>query len=343
MRILIYEFVTGGGWFSVEPNSPAGSLLAEGHAMLTALAGDFMAIDGCEVEILHDVRLAPPSLPSVTSHDVASAAVERALLAELSSQADWTVLIAPEFDGHLLERVELVEAAGGRLLSPGSQVVALASDKHATAEHLTARDVRGPYGIALEAGDPLPASFVYPAVLKPRDGAGSLGVRLVNAAEEVSIDAPSRLEMFCSGTAASVACLCGPREIVPLEPCFQHLAGHGDFTYQGGSLPIDSPLARRARALAVRAVSTLPQPHGYLGVDLVLGDDPAGDQDYVIEINPRLTTSYAGLRALSRVNLAGLMIAVAEGRAAELCWNASRVHFSSSGVSHVSPTGETVS
>jgi len=63
----------------------------------------------------------------------------------------------------------------------------------------------------------------------------------------------------------------------------------------------------------------------------------------VIEINPRLTTSYVGLRALSRVNLAGQMIAVAEGRAAELCWNATRVHFSSSGVSHVSPTGETVS
>jgi len=339
MRILIYEFVTGGGWFSVEPNSPAGTLLAEGRAMLTALAGDFAAL-GCEVDVLHDVRLVPPSLPGARIHDVASAAVERALLGEISSQADWTVLIAPEFEGHLLLRVQLVEAAGGRLLSPNSQVVALASDKHDTAEHLAARGVRVPHGIALEAGAPLPASFTYPAVLKPRDGAGSLGMRLVNAAEEVSTFAPSRLEAFCPGTAASVACICGPREIVPLEPCFQRL---DDFAYQGGSLPIDPVLAERARALAVRALSTLPQPRGYLGVDLVLGDDPAGDQDYVIEINPRLTTSYVGLRALSRVNLAGQMIAVAEGRAAELCWNASRVHFSSSGVSHVSPTGETVS
>jgi predicted ATP-grasp superfamily ATP-dependent carboligase len=199
-----------------------------------------------------------------------------------------------------------------------------------------------PGGVALAPGQRLPDGFSYPSVLKPRDGAGSLGVRLLNSAEEISIATPSRLEEFCPGIAASVACLCGPREIVPLEPCFQHLAGRGDFTYQGGSLPIDPALAERARALAIRAMRTLPEPCGYLGVDLVLGDDPAGSQDYVVEINPRLTTSYVGLRALSRENLAGLMIAVAEGRAAELCWNASRVHFSSSGVSHVLPTGETV-
>ncbi len=342
MRILVYEFVTGGGWFGVEPNAPLGSLLAEGRAMLAALAADFAAIEGCQVEVLHDRRLEPLALPGIKLHEVASALVERELLRQVSTNVDWTVLIAPEFDSHLLRRAQLVEAIGGRLLSPGSQVVALASDKHATAEHLAARDVRVPRGIALDPGEPLPASFAYPAVLKPREGAGSLGVRLLNVAEEMSLATPSRLETLCSGAAASVACLCGPREIVPLAPCFQHLAGHGDFTYQGGSLPIDSPLAVRARTLAVRAVSTLPEPRGFIGVDLVLGEDPAGALDYVIEINPRLTTSYVGLRALSRVNLAGLMIAVAEERAAELCWNASRVHFSSSGVCSVSSTGETV-
>jgi len=341
MRILIDEFVTGGGWFHVEANAPSGSLLAEGRAMLAALAVDFAAIAGCSVDVLHDVRLARTPLDRVTGHDVESSLAERALLSRLAAQADWTVLIAPEFDRHLLERVKLVEGVGGRLLSPGSQVVALTADKHATAEHLAARGVRVPRGIALGAGECLPDGFSYPAVLKPRDGAGSLGVRVVKSVDEPTVSQPSRLEAFCPGIAASVACLCGPREVVSLEPCVQHLAGHGDFTYQGGSLPIVSPLAERARALAVRAVSTLPQPRGYLGVDLVLGDDPAGSQDTVIEINPRLTTSYVGLRALSRVNLAGLMIAVAEGRDVELCWNASRVQFSSSGVCSVSSTGET--
>lgn len=341
MRILIHEFVTGGGWHSVEREAPSGSLLAEGAAMLAALATDFAETVGCEVAVLRDVRLSAPSLHGVTLHKVASAAAEREQLKRLSSQADWTVLIAPEFDGHLLERVQLVEQAGGRLLSPNSSVVALAADKHATAQHLAAAGVPVPRGRALAAGQILPTDFSYPAVLKPRDGAGSLGVRLLPSAERGLAAVPSRLEAFCPGKAASVACLCGPRGIVPLMPCEQLLAA--DFTYQGGSLPIDPPLAERARALAVYAVSTLSEPRGYVGVDLVLGADPTGGQDFVIEINPRLTTSYVGLRRLSCVNLAGQMIAVAEGRAVELCWNAARVHFSSSGVSHVLPAGETVS
>ena len=59
--------------------------------------------------------------------------------------------------------------------------------------------------------------------------------------------------------------------------------------------------------------------------------DPAGRDDVVIEINPRLTTSYVGLRALSEVNLAATMIAVARGREVRLCWKSERIHFSSSG------------
>jgi predicted ATP-grasp superfamily ATP-dependent carboligase len=48
---------------------------------------------------------------------------------------------------------------------------------------------------------------------------------------------------------------------------------------------------------------------GYLGVDLVLG--PNASTDKVIEINPRLTTSYVGLRAAieSDKNLAAAMLA----------------------------------
>jgi predicted ATP-grasp superfamily ATP-dependent carboligase len=340
MRILVYEFVTGGGWFSIEPTAPAGSLLAEGAAMLAALAADFGSLAECEVHVLHDARLVRPSLPGIRFQNIANAAAEREQLARLSSQADWTVLIAPEFAGHLLERVRLVEREGGRLLSPNSSVVVLASDKHATALHLAAAGVPVPRGIALSTGERLPADFSYPAVLKPRDGAGSLGVRLVRSDDSTAVATPSRLETFCPGRAASVACLCGPQGIVPLVAGEQFLGS--DFSYQGGSLPLDAHLTERACALAVHALGTLPKPLGYLGVDLVLGDDSAGRQDFVIEINPRLTTSYVGLRRLSRTNLAGQLIAVAEGRAPELCWNEARVHFSSSGVSHLSPSSERV-
>ena len=54
----------------------------------------------------------------------------------------------------------------------------------------------------------------------------------------------------------------------------------------------------------------MPGLQGYVGVDVVLGDDR---RDWAIEINPRLTTSYVGLRALARFNLAEAMLAAVRG------------------------------
>jgi len=46
----------------------------------------------------------------------------------------------------------------------------------------------------------------------------------------------------------------------------------------------------RAEGLLKRVVATLPEFNGYLGIDIVLGT--CSDLDYVIEINPRYTSSF---------------------------------------------------
>lgn len=331
MQLLIYEFVTGGGCYSWNGDLPGGSLLREGLAMLRAVVGDFCQLADTTVHVLKDSRLGSLDFPNCQVHELACQQAERSELARLAGQCDWTLLIAPEFDGLLLERCELVSRTG-RLLSPSPELVALASDKQLAAEHLAAAGVPMPRGIALQPGLPLPEDFPYPAVLKPRDGAGSQDVRLVHS----SLDAPdakaaSRLESFCPGMAASVSFLCGPGRQVPLIPCRQRLTDDGNFTYLGGSLPLAPELAQRATALATRAVATLPAPLGYLGVDLVLGHDPNGEQDVVIEVNPRLTTSYVGLRALAETNLAAAMLDVAQAREVRLCFRPGLVQFASDG------------
>jgi hypothetical protein len=52
-----------------------------------------------------------------------------------------------------------------------------------------------------------------------------------------------------------------------------------------------------------------------------------------------MTTSYVGLRALARGNLAAAMLAIAEGRQVTLSWKAGPVQFDAAGnVEHVSPS-----
>jgi predicted ATP-grasp superfamily ATP-dependent carboligase len=338
LRILLYEFVCGGGLYSMGVEPPSASLAKEAAAMLSALAADFVRIDGVSTDVLVDVRHRDLKLPGCTIHPVDSFATEGDLLARLAPLADWTIVVAPEFDGQLLSRCLAVEGACGRLLGCNSRLAMLASDKHATAEHLSGRGVPVAPGIALAAGDRLPVDFQYPAVLKPRYGAGSQGIRLIvdSSGIERPVDIASRLERYMEGTAVSVAALCGPpggdfSGIATLVPCRQFIDNGADFAYSGGLLPIEPELAQRAKRLATCALATLAEPLGYLGVDMVLGRDPSGAGDAVIEINPRLTTSYVGLRILARGNLAEAMMELAAGRRVELSWRPGSIQFQSSG------------
>jgi predicted ATP-grasp superfamily ATP-dependent carboligase len=65
---------------------------------------------------------------------------------------------------------------------------------------------------------------------------------------------------------------------------------------------------------------------------MVLGSCADGRDDWVIEINPRLTTSYVGLRHLARFNLAEALLAVTLGGALpSLEWHDGPVHFRADG------------
>jgi predicted ATP-grasp superfamily ATP-dependent carboligase len=68
---------------------------------------------------------------------------------------------------------------------------------------------------------------------------------------------------------------------------------------------------------------------GYIGVDMVVGRSEA--EDAVIEINPRLTTSYVGLRTICQENLAQAMLDVACGETPSLSFQEGPVRFTPAG------------
>ena len=133
------------------------------------------------------------------------------------------------------------------------------------------------------------------------------------------------------GLPASVAMLCGPAGRIGLAPCKQRISDDGRLRYLGGELPLAAGLAERAKSLAEQALAALPATVGYVGVDLVLGREPDGSEDAVIEVNPRLTTSYVGLRAAARTNLAETMWRVGQGEAPAVEFAARPIEFDSSG------------
>jgi predicted ATP-grasp superfamily ATP-dependent carboligase len=87
------------------------------------------------------------------------------------------------------------------------------------------------------------------------------------------------------------------------------LRGTQPFSYSGGRTPLDHPLYGQALEAARRTCEALPGLRGYVGVDLVL----TGSEAVVIEVNPRVTTSYLGVRAVLDDNVAHMAMAACSG------------------------------
>ena len=253
MHVFVYEWATGGGLVE-EPGPVPASLLREGTAMIGALAADLLRIQDCRVTALRDPRVLQLALPGCELVDVISRSSHWDEFERLAGAADATILIAPELDGILLKASRVVVASGGRLMSPSPQFIRIAADKQRTCETLAARGVPVPAGRTLEPDDPLPADFVYPAVIKPVEGAGSQDTYIVSGPN----DAPPayawsrRLERYAPGLPASVAMLCGPGGRLPLLACKQRISEDGRLRYLGGELPLAAGLAERAQSLAER-------------------------------------------------------------------------------------------
>jgi predicted ATP-grasp superfamily ATP-dependent carboligase len=117
------------------------------------------------------------------------------------------------------------------------------------------------------------------------------------------------LQRYVRGVAASVSLLSDGRRAVAHSANRQWIRVSRRFSYRGGMTPLDHPLARLGIEAALLACEALPGLRGYIGVDLVLTKLEA----VVIEVNPRLTTSYLGVRAAIDGNLAAMVLAACAG------------------------------
>jgi predicted ATP-grasp superfamily ATP-dependent carboligase len=315
-KIFVHEFISGGGWS--EGDLPPG-LVGEGYTILWALLSDFQAWGAARTITTLDTRLwsRRSQLPADEILPLAPAEYQ-AGFASILSQCDAALVVAPETGGLLAKLSALVVKAGLPLLGSSPKAVALAGDK-AICDR-----------IFREAGLPTPptrrvrpssapqaaAELGYPVVVKPLDGVGCEGLSLVNSPDQLppALEAVSKtsrrkqilLQSFVAGNHVSVSLLASQSGLLPLSLNAQRIQPGQPFHYQGGVVPYSHPAARQALELAQSAARLLPGLRGYFGVDLVL--EQAGG--YIIEINPRITTSYVGLRRVLRANLA------------ELIWNA---------------------
>ncbi|MEM8678736.1 MAG: ATP-grasp domain-containing protein [Planctomycetota bacterium] len=285
--------------FSAAADAP-GRLRDEGRDMRDALVHDLQALQGVSASILASSEV--PSRAATNSRGGGRDQDQRLRMRfeQACAEADAVIVIAPETDGLLAGYVELARRRCLYVLNATAEVIHWAADKRLTAERLAAAGVRVPVSCA----GPTATRWIG----KPRDGAGGEGVHLL-ARKPLAPDPEAWYEPFIPGTPGSVALLFtadGPRWLPPVRQRFRAPR----FEYLGGTIWSPPSMVARVRRLVEPTLPLFENCLGWIGLDLILGNANDGSEDVVIEVNPRLTSSYVALRAHASDNLGALMLSV---------------------------------
>lgn len=266
--------------------------------MFLAVLADAARSRSLRVEPLVDATR-PLDLPDGTRARAVPPGAEVACLRQAAAACDVALVIAPETAGILGRRVAAARDAGAAVIAPDAGFITTATDKQATLLAIAAAGVPVPAGRTLPPGAVWPAGFARPAVRKRLDGVGCDGLVWVGPDDPAPApsDHATRVESAVAGTPVGVSCLCGGGRVVPLPPLVQRFSAGQEPAYVGGAPVVDAAERLRAETLACRAVAALERAtaaraRGWVGVDLVLGARADGRGDRVLEINPRLTTSF---------------------------------------------------
>jgi len=258
------------------------SLAREGAAMLAVLRASF---ERCG----HEVVLPGPG-------DFG------AEITRLAPACDMGLVLAPD---ELLSKYTFLLEQATHNLGCGFMTVALCANKVRTGAILSQNGIPVP-------GEPGPGR----RVIKPVKGCGAQRVRL----SEGQPGEGEFAEEYIAGENYSVslipnrvigdACLYfkgNPPLILAVNRQEIAVAEDGSFRYLGGETPVHP--AREQEIIDVaRKTAEVLGCQGYCGVDVVVAD-----KVYVVDVNPRITTSLVGIAACMREEIAELLIAASKG------------------------------
>lgn len=303
------EFITAGGLNHVHLNHadlPA-SLVHEGALMRDALLCDLSELP-YHISTSVDARLTKPD----NCHDCVEIKAEDdawQIWAQQISQADAVLLIAPETDGLLKKLTELAVKYGKLVLGCELKGVEICSDKMLTFLALTQAEIPTIATYTIENWPKTDGCWVA----KPRDGAGCSDTVFFENAQTLTDwfaqnnkSASHLIQPYQQGIAASISCVMYQGNAHILS-CNQQLIAikNNVFGYAGNQINAMQHMWREFELLAQKIAKSNIDLNGYIGIDVIVKSD---DSIVVVEINPRLTTSYVALAQATGENPAALII-----------------------------------
>lgn len=315
MKILIFEYVNGGGFASTDL-PPA--LAHEGFLMLKAVLHDFIASGKHELVVLLDERCMNLDLPTpITKIEVGSADDVLTVFKNALQTCEAVLPIAPETEEILWTLCTAVEKANKHLLSSSASAVAKTADKMKTFNILSKHHIAT---VPSHLLDQHPHFYEQEGtVIKERDGAGCENCFVCNNEDDfehvlLSLHNPQNyvIQPFVSGTALSISALFkeGTGQLICVNRQFIKVHDNQRLKLEGCEVNCAVDTAT-FQTVVDQVAHAFPGLWGYAGIDLIKRDE----QLMIVEINPRLTSSYVGIREALGLNIAELLLKLVDGDA----------------------------
>jgi tyramine---L-glutamate ligase len=308
LKLLIFEYATAGG-----VKEPA--FTAEGQAMVQGLTQDFNSLSASYVISKQSESIDGGSCQSIIIDEDPNKWLENNI-----TNYDFCLPIAPEEDLILYELTRIIENANVQVLGSSLDAVLTCTDKLRTHQVLKSRvpviESQRVYWDEIQDQSQL---FPSKKVVKPADGVSCSAVQVVGSFEEFK-NATEKIMDFSGlpyflvqnwveGDSASVSLLSDGTEALPISLNQQKVTlENGKINYQGGKVPLNHPLEEEAKMVAKKAVESINGLKGYVGVDLILGEEV-----HLVEVNSRITTPYVVLRNMLNFNLGEAILESVKG------------------------------
>ena len=323
MNLLIVEYISGGGYAN---QKLSGSILSEAYGMLRCIISDFKVL-GHSITTLLDSRLMAFYPPNEADRVIAISSVRQFYkkIKDLSNTVEAVYFIGPESNNVLETLVKTTITSNVKSLNSEFDGIKFVSNKKIVYETARKIGLRVPETELIDVNESFEnikkiiKDFGYPSVIKPLIGVSCGGLSIIkdqtelhDAIKKVSKESNNNhfiIQKLIRGNPASVSVFAtGVKAVsVSLNKQFINLEDpNHESRYSGGMIPFDHKLEEKSLMSAKRLIEAFHGLKGYIGVDIVL----TNDEVVIMEVNPRLTTSYIGLRKIVNFNIADAILKV---------------------------------
>lgn len=295
-NVLIYEYITGGGIINEDLTH---DLLYEAKLILESLINDFSKSKTIDFKYLLDYRLKDKY---GSSNSIIVKDSDYNFLSDIYKNFNYVLPILPESHNILYHYSRFLEKNKIKKILSSSETIKVMSDKKLFSNFCKKSEIKHP--LLISDISKIKKNKLY--VIKDRFGVGCSYIQIISSKDIERFDSNKYIiQEYIKGQSFSASIFCSKGNFTILSLNEHQVKKKRNNYIKINKIIVNKNISDNPKIYGLinklkKSISTLS---GYIGIDFIITNDDI----YIIELNPRITTSFTKLNSTLGINLAELI------------------------------------